>query len=69
VAQLLDSYMMMMMIMMMMMTPTTPLARHRLRNVLFSHTSHYTGRLIVDVWFKTNIFEFEFYISILMLLF
>jgi hypothetical protein len=50
VAQLLDSYMMMMM--MMMMTPTTPLARHKLRNVLFSHTSHFTGRLIVEFWFK-----------------
>jgi hypothetical protein len=32
-------------------TPTVPLARHRLRNVLFSHTSHITGRLIVDFWF------------------
>jgi hypothetical protein len=42
VAQLLDRYMMMM------MTPTTPLARHKLRNVLFSHTSHFTGRLIVE---------------------
>jgi hypothetical protein len=32
-------------------TQTAPLARHRLRDVLFSHTSHFTGRLIVEFWF------------------
>jgi hypothetical protein len=29
-------------------TPTVPLVRHRLRNVLFSYTSHFTGKLMVD---------------------
>jgi hypothetical protein len=32
-------------------TPTGPLARHRLRNELFSHTSHFTGKPIVELWF------------------
>jgi hypothetical protein len=31
--------------------PTIPLARHRLRTVLFSHTYHFTGRLIVEFLF------------------
>jgi hypothetical protein len=60
VAQLLDSYMMMMMMMMMTMIPTTPLARHRLRNVLFSHTSHLTRRLIVEFWFLKKKLNFVF---------
>jgi hypothetical protein len=38
-------------------TPTVPVARHRLKNVLFSHTSHFTGRLIVEFWFRKSIFE------------
>jgi hypothetical protein len=58
VAQLLDSYIMMIMIM---MIPITPLARQRLRNVLLSHTSHFTGRLIVEFWLKN--YESEFCIS------
>jgi hypothetical protein len=29
-------------------TLTSPLARHRMRNALFSHTSHFAGRLIVE---------------------
>jgi hypothetical protein len=32
-------------------TPTAPLASHRLRNVFFSHTSHFTGRLIMELYF------------------
>jgi hypothetical protein len=30
-------------------TLTAPLARHRLRNMLLSHTSHFTGRLILEI--------------------
>jgi hypothetical protein len=30
---------------------TVPLAGHRLRNVLFSHTSHFIRRLRVEFWF------------------
>jgi hypothetical protein len=37
--------------------PTVPLARHRLRNVLFSHTSQFTGRPIVEFF----IFEKRLY--------
>jgi hypothetical protein len=36
--------------------PTAPLAIHRLRNVLFSHTSHFTGRLIVEFRLLKNVF-------------
>jgi hypothetical protein len=32
-------------------TTTFPLARHRLRNLLFSHTSHFVRRLRVDFGF------------------
>jgi hypothetical protein len=32
-------------------TPTVPVTRNKLRNVLLSHTSHFTGRLIVEFWF------------------
>jgi hypothetical protein len=39
---------------------TAPLARYRLRDVLFSHTSHFTGRLIVE--FKKCIFEVLYFI-------
>jgi hypothetical protein len=60
-AQFLYSYMMMMMVM---MIQTAPLARHRLRNVLFSHTFHFTSRLIVEFWFlKKMNFNFIFRIN------
>jgi hypothetical protein len=41
-------------------TPTAPIARHRLRTVLFSHTSRFTGRLIVE--FTTCIFVVLYFI-------
>jgi hypothetical protein len=31
-------------------TPTVPLAGHKLINVLFSHSSHFIGKLIVEFW-------------------
>jgi hypothetical protein len=31
--------------------PTATLARHRLRNVILSHTYHFTARLILEFWF------------------
>jgi hypothetical protein len=37
-------------------TPIAPLASHILRNVHFSHTSHFTGRLIEEFFFlKKNV--------------
>jgi hypothetical protein len=37
-------------------TPTAPLATFRLRNMLFSHTSHLTGRPIVEFWFFKTLY-------------
>jgi hypothetical protein len=44
-------------------TLTVSLARHRLRNMLLSHTSHFKGGRIVEFWFlKKCIFEALFFI-------
>jgi hypothetical protein len=43
-------------------TSTVPLARHRLRNVLFSHISHFKDRLIVEFLFLNSNFVLNFLI-------
>jgi hypothetical protein len=43
-------------------SPTASLARHRLRNVLFSHSSHFTGRITVDLLKKNYTFEVLYFI-------
>jgi hypothetical protein len=56
-------------------TPTAPLARHKLRNVLLSRIYHFTGRIIYQVWlliklcFWSLIFYFVLNFSIFLLLY
>jgi hypothetical protein len=50
-------------------TPTAPLARRRLWNVLFSHTSYFTGRLRVEFWFFKKIVSINFILYYIFLFF
>jgi hypothetical protein len=43
-------------------TPTVPLGRQGLRNVLFSHINQFTGRLTMELWFLRRIFEVLYFI-------